>query len=559
MKKKILGAALGSCVHVGGLYHFLELAQSEGYQTVSLGPAVSVERLVEHVTKEKPDLVAVSYRLTPRAAAVLFKELKEGIRHRGIKGVRFVFGGTGPVAESARRAGLFERVFSDRDPLPEIIAYLRGEKEGGSEARYAPDLLGRIKESDPYPLLRHHFGLPTLKETIAGAKAIAQAGVLDIISIGPDQNAQEHFFHPEKMDRAQNGAGGVPIRKPEDLEAIYASSRCGNYPLVRCYSGTIDLLRWAEMSIRTIHNAWAAIPLCWYNVMDGRSGVPLRESIQQKQEAMRWYAARGIPVEVNEAHQWSLREAHDSLAVAMAFLAAYNAKKMGVKDYVAQYMFNTPPGTSPRMDIAKMLAKKELIESLHDTRFTSFTEVRAGIAHFSSVAEVAQGQLAASAVISLALKPHILHVVGYSEGDHAALPEEVIHSCRIVHGVLRNCLQGLPDMGLDPEVRKRKNELIAEARVLLQALVDLASALSKDPWTDAEALARAIKEGLLDAPHFRGNPHLCGKISTRLIDGAWYAIEDATGKILREAERTRAVLENISMPPTEGSDGHDNP
>jgi methylmalonyl-CoA mutase cobalamin-binding subunit len=546
MKKKILGAALGSCVHVGGLHHFLELARAEGYETESLGPAVSVERLLDRIQKQKPDLVAVSYRLTPEAAAALFKEMKEGMDRKGMRGVRIVFGGTPPAAETARKAGLFERVFSDRDPLPEIIAYLRGEKETDGEARYAAELLGRTKESYPYPLLRHHFGRPTLQETVAGAKAIAEARVLDVISIGPDQNAQEHFFHPEKMDQAQDGAGGVPLRKPEDLTAIYENSRCGNYPLVRCYSGTRDLLLWAEMSLRTIHNAWAAIPLCWYNVMDGRSGVPLKESILEKQEAIRWHAGRGIPVEVNESHQWSLREAHDSLAVAMAFLAAYNAKKMGVEHYVAQYMFNTPPGTSPCMDLGKMLAKKELIESLHDERFTSFTEVRAGIAHFSSVPEVAQGQLAASAVVSLALEPHILHVVGYSEGDHAAYPDEVVHSCNIIHGTLKNCLEGMPDMKSDPQVQKRKQELIGEARVLLRGLSELGHGTEGDPWTDAEVLARAVKVGLLDTPHFKGNPHLCGKISTRLIEGAWYAVDDATGRIIPEEERTRSVLDKIS-------------
>jgi hypothetical protein len=97
------------------------------------------------------------------------------------------------------------------------------------------------------------------------------AGVLDVISLGPDQNAQEHFFHPEEMDHSQDGAGGVPLRNPDDLEAIYLRSRCGNYPLVRCYAGTRDLIRWAEMSVKLINNAWGAIPLCWYSVIDGRS------------------------------------------------------------------------------------------------------------------------------------------------------------------------------------------------------------------------------------------------------------------------------------------------
>ena len=61
---------------------------------------------------------------------------------------------------------------------------------------------------------------------------------------------------------------------------------------------------------------------------------------------MRWYAERGIPVESNEAHHWSMREAHDTVAVVMAYLGAYNAKAMGVQTYVAQYMFGSPATTS---------------------------------------------------------------------------------------------------------------------------------------------------------------------------------------------------------------------
>jgi hypothetical protein len=401
----------------------------------------------------------------------------------------------------------------------------------------------RIQQKYPYPLLRHHFGRPSLAETIAGAKEIAASGLLDIISLGPDQGAQEHFFHPEEMDTAQDGAGGAPLRKPADMEAIYAASRRGNYPLMRCYSGTRDLLKWAEMSVKTIHNAWGAIPLCWYSVMDGRSQRSLAEAIAENQQTMRWYAERNIPVEVNESHQWSLRDAHDSLAVCMAFLAAYNAKKMGVRHYVSQLMFNTPPGTSAAMDIAKMLAKTELIESLRDEHFTVFREVRAGIAHFSAHPDVAKGQLAASAVISLALKPHILHVVGFSEGDHAVFPKEIIESCNIIHGVLYNCLDDLPDMAGDPVVQKRKMQLLEEADVLLEAVKKIGANFGgdSDPWSDPQVIEKAIQTGLLDTPHFRGNPHLCGKIITRLIEGAWYAVDSETGNVLSEKARVARI------------------
>jgi methylmalonyl-CoA mutase cobalamin-binding subunit len=551
MKKKILAAALGTCVHVGGLHHFLKLAEAEGYETVSLGPAVSPERLVQEIEKQHPTLVAVSYRLTPEVAFSLFQELKRLLIARHIAGVRFVFGGTPPVAEVARQSNLFEMAFSGKESLQDIKAYLRGSRGGEVGHHFAHDLLSRIAQKYPYPLLRHHFGRPSLEETITGVKQIAEAEVLDVISLGTDQNAQEHFFHPEEMDHTQDGAGGVPVRKPEDLRAIYQASRCGNYPLLRCYSGTRDLLKWAAMSVETINNAWAAIPLCWYSVMDGRSQRSLFDAITENQQIMRWYAEHGIPVEVNESHQWSLRDAHDSLAVVMAFLAAYNAKKMGVRHYVAQYMFNTPPGTSPQMDLAKMLAKKELIEGLQDENFTAYTEVRAGIAHFSSNPLIAKGQIAASAVTSLSLKPHILHVVGFSEGDHATYPEELIESCSIVHGVLFDCLHGLPDMSRDAKVMQRKKELLAEADVLLGALRTFGVEITDDPWADARVLSLAIQQGLLDAPHFRGNPHLYGKITTRLIDGAWVAVDETTGNILKEEERVRKIFEQGSLLPSE--------
>jgi methylmalonyl-CoA mutase cobalamin-binding subunit len=555
--KKILGAALGSCVHVAGLHHFLKLAEAEGFAVRFLGPAVPIETLVRAIREEQPTLTAVSYRLMPEAAAPLFRELAEALARAGLGNVRMVFGGTPPVAEVARKTGLFEKTFDGREPLRAITAYLHGGAEREPERRFAATLLERIGEAQPYPLLRHHFGLPSLETTIAGAREIAEAEVLDVLSIGPDQNAQEHFFHPEDMDRDRAGAGGVPLRTPGDLRAIFEATRRGNFPLVRCYSGTRDLLRWAEMSRETIRNAWAAIPLCWYDVLDGRSRRPLDEAIRENQEAMRWHAERGIPVEVNEAHQWSLREAHDSLAVAMAFLAAYSAKAMGVGHYVAQYMFNTPPGTTPRMDLAKMLAKMELIGTLEDGSFVSYRQVRAGIAHFAAEPSIAQGQLAASAAISLALRPHILHVVGFSEGDHAALPDEVVRSCRMAHGVLQDCLEGLPDMTIDPVVQARKEKLKGEARILLAALSRLGADSGSDPWTDPVLLAYAVGIGLLDTPHFKGTAGFRGEIVTRLLDGGWDCVDPETGAPVSEEVRTERILK--AAPPLGSPPSRRNP
>ena len=454
---------------------------------------------------------------------------------------KLIFGGTPPVAALAKESGIFDRVFDGSEPVGEIRSFLSGTLRIVWKINDTHDLIGRINQKYPYPILRHHFGRPTIEETIEGIREIALSGVLDVISIGPDQNAQEHFFRPEGMEPNQTGAGGVPVRTNKDMEALYEASRCGNFPLMRCYAGTKDLLKWGKMSVKTIHNAWAAIPLCWYSVLDGRSNRNLEEAIAENQSVMKWYALQNIPVEVNESHQWSLRDAHDSLAVAMAFLAAYNAKKMGVRNYVAQFMFNTPPGTMPTMDIAKMAAKLELIRELEDETFTVYREVHAGIAHFSSQPAIAKGQLATSALISLALKPHILHVVGYSEGDHATLPGELIESCRIVHRVLQDCKEGLPDMLSDLKIITRKGQLVHEAKMLLESFKFLGDN-SDDPMSDPFVIARAIREGIIDTPHFKGNHLLCGEIITGLINGAWYAIDPSTGEPIDEESRVMRIF-----------------
>jgi len=249
------------------------------------------------------------------------------------------------------------------------VDYLKQQKYPDKKRQFAQTLVGRIRQHQPFPLLRHHLGLKTLEETIEAAHKIALSEELDVLSIAPDQNAQEYLFRPQAMPTSGSGAGGVPIRKPQDLRAIYEATRCGNFPILRCYAGTRNLIQWAEMSVKMINIAWGAIPLFWYSELDKRSERPLIEAIRENQKTIRWYAERMVPVEVNDSHQWSLRDAHDAVAVAVAFLAAYNAKSLGVRYYVSQYMLNTPPETSPIMDLAKMLAKIEMIEGLHDENF----------------------------------------------------------------------------------------------------------------------------------------------------------------------------------------------
>lgn len=546
-KRLVLGAALGQCVHIAGLSHFLRLCEEEGFNTLNLGPAAQPAKLLDSISKHEPEIVAVSFRLTPEDILPLLEELNKGLEKLPSRPKMF-FGGTPPVAELVRRSGIFDEVFDGSEEVEKIRAKISGKDRKQAQEIFPGTLLERIEYLYPYPLIRHHYGEPSLYATVEGAGKIADARVMDVLSIGPDQNAQEFFFNPSMMDRKQDGAGGVPLRKKEDLERIFQATRRGNYPLLRCYSGTNDLVRWADMLAATINIAWGAVPLCWYSALDGRSRKELREAIREKQEAMRHYADLEIPVEVNESHQWSLRDAHDSLAVATAYLSAYNAKKVGVKTFILQMMFNNPPSTAPHMDLAKMLAKLEMVTSLEDGTFKVLREVRAGIASLPSDPDLAKGHMSASAAYSMMLRPHILHVVGFSEGYKVVTPDVLIESCRIARGAINLALKGSFEPVRDGKIEKRKNDLVAGAMFILEAMKRLSNR-EKDPLSSPDVIACAIESGILDTPHFKGLPNLKGEVMTACVDGGWDAVCPSTGRAMGEEERIRRLdLEHHRRP-----------
>jgi len=538
--KTVVAAALGECVHVAGVMNFLRLAEAAGWRTVFLGPAVPVDAVIAAAKAEKADLVGVSYRLTPETGERLLAEFAESADDLHSQGVRFAFGGTPPVAERARALGFFERVFDGSEPPEVALAYLKGQAdEQAVESNYPQNTVERILWKSPYPLLRHHFGLPTMQESLRGVEQIAAAGALDVISLGIDQDAQENFFHPERQNPRRRGAGGVPVRSAEDYRALFAASRRGNYPLLRTYSGTDDFIRLAEMYVDTINIAWCAIPLFWFNQMDGRGPWELEGSIREHQQVMAWYGSRGIPVELNEPHHWGMRDAPDSVFATAAYLSAYNARAFGVRDYIAQLMFNSPPGHSDAMDLAKMLAVLELIEPLQGPDFHIWKQTRTGLLSYPLDPAAARAHLAASVYLQMALKPHIIHVVGHTEADHAATADDVIEACGLARRAIENAVRGAPDMTADPAVQARKEHIKEDVRAILQAIANLAPEKA-EPLADPVALARAVQNGILDAPQLRNNRFARGAIQTRISNGACVAVDEA-GRPLSEAARLAAL------------------
>ena len=543
-KGLVMAGSIGSCVHVAGAVHFLNLAADAGYETAFLGPANSIDAVLEQVRARRPAIVSLGFRLTPANVVPLIRELMVKSKTLDAQPA-WLFAGTGPVAREAEALGFFDVIFDGAEDMDDCISYLRTgarQKDGGAEL-FAQTLADRIRQKKPYPLLRHHFGLPSFEETLEGVAQIAQARVLDVISLGIDQNTQQFFFSPARRNAQMDGAGGVPVQSEENFVRLKEASRWGNHPLMRCYSGTADVLPFADVLRRTIDNAWCAVPLCWYNELDGRGARKLEQAMRESQALMRWHGERNIPVELNEPHHWGLRDAHDVISVAMAYVSAHNAKKYGVLDYVAQFMFNIPSAMSFSMDLAKVLAQIELAESLASPEFRVYREVRAGLPFLSGDPDVAKGQLAASTALAMNVAPHIIHVVGYSEAEHAATPEVVIESCCIVRGVVRSTLYGNANAALDPAVQERKRELIEEARELLNFIREEYQTVSADPLGDAAVLSDCIRRGILDAPHIVKNDEFRGDLTTRMFEGKCLAYDCASGRFPSERERLRRLME----------------
>lgn len=546
-KKTVIAGALGECVHVAGVTNFLRLAEAAGWRTVFLGPAVSVEEMIAAAYREKADMIGVSYRLTPETGERLLGQFAEAASDLHERGVRFAFGGTPPVVERARRLGFFERAFDGSEPSEAILAYLKGgQTEAAGEADFPQSTIKRIEWKSPYPILRHHFGLPSMEETIEGIERIAEAQALDVISLGTDQDAQENFYHPERQDPRRRGAGGVPVRSEEDYQALYAASRRGNFPLLRTYSGTDDFIRLAEMYVRTINIAWCAIPLFWFNQMDGRGPWDLEGSIREHQRVMQWYGEHNIPVELNEPHHWGMRDAPDVVFVVSAYLSAYNARAFGVKDYIAQLMFNSPPGLSDAMDLAKMLAVMDMILPLERQDFKVWKQTRIGLLSHPLDPDAARGHLAAATYLQMALKPHIYHIVGHTEADHAATADDVIEASKIARRAIENAVRGAPDMTADPAISWRREQLVREANLLLDAIATLSGPGVDDPFTDPATLTRAVTNGLMDAPQLRNNKYGRGMIRTSIVDGA-NVVVDENGRAIDEQERISNLVQQRSI------------
>jgi len=188
------------------------------------------------------------------------------------------------------------------------------------------------------------------------------------------------------------------------------------------------------------------------------------------------------------------------------------------------------------MDIAKSLAKKELIESLKSESFIPVTMVRPGLMSFPADPHMSMGQLVSSLFTASYLQPQIVHVVAYCEATKRATPVEIIESVKMVKHAMSEAAKGLPDFSKDDKIERHKEFLKNESATILEAM----ESIKISSLTSPETIYAAINAGILDAPGLRKMSVAKGKTTTATIDGATFAV-DENNEVIDERTRLKKL------------------
>jgi uncharacterized protein (TIGR01319 family) len=645
-KRRVLNCSIDPCVHTLGVERFAEWLESKGigYIAIKLGPAVTIDELIDKIRESKAEVVTFSYRLGDLHVDEIIEELVEKVYKYDLQpeksGIRYCFGGLRPAANLVRAMtglpiledrfsppedrhfnlekiaeeykdnekfqGFFEIVVDDYVTMEELEYFAQKKiRVAREKIKWSDDLLERIKQVrqlENRPIIRAHIGAAaeTIEPTVEGTREISEAGALEIVSLAPDQASQAFLAKfvrgEEDPEKYRKGEGGAPIRSKEDLRRLKEATQCGNYPMIRIYSGTDELVELAKIFEETLHMPFPAVPVFFYNRLDGRGPLSILDGITEHFDTMRWWASIDKPLEINDPHQWQLRRCSDDMYVTDHILCGIIALKMGIKNYVMQLMFDLPPEINPRYDLAKMKAAFELIEPL--TRHFDFNiikETRGGLSSFPPNLDKAKSHLAMTTYWQMFMDPDIIHVVSYCEAHHDAKAEDIIASCDITKQTVEEYYRTpLPEVWQLPDVIARKEELKKgamynifhlalmggyEGKVNLDNFFDYAAtpeeaAQRKNPaeremnyetmlldFADeknypsgqcdiisADNLDLALQVGLFQAPQVTvidKRYELAGMCKTKMVDGTCRIDEFCLEKVKDEIERVDKVRERF--------------
>lgn len=599
-----VATSLANDPHTEGMHNASKIAALGGIDSAILPPSLDYSAFYDAINKHNPKYIGLSYRQNENVAV---DELFKVVNYFYLTGlvkpeddIKILFAGlpkTIQILESKilelplkvmlcknspnvlervtetvdffeiklGRESIINQVYEELVPKGiEIFDQLADEAIRNDDYKNEPplnvpspkacmDYVTRIREAQ-FPVLRSHFGIPApdIRPTIEGIRELALARVLDEISLGSSDLSQRYFGHPKKFEELKND-GGVPYKDFNDLVALYQASRTGNFPAVKPYCHVTDLVKFVHQCLDAgmLRGGHQAVPLFWFNELDGRGSTLVRESIKEHFACVRELAQAGIPVEMNDPNQWSSRWAHDTVIVASYALISAVMSMCGVQNMVFQMQFNKPKETGDYADLAKMSAGMEMANRITLGRPNPagiFRETRTGIESLSSDMELAKWQLARSTFLQMCLDPHIIHIVSYCEANYAARPADIIDSSRLIRRavrIFRNNKEEILKYTEDPIVTERKQFLVEECTELVTEIAKIhpdfkpcrVEYMAKY-LGNADVLATAIEQKMISAPGVM-NDRYKGNFSTKAMQyGMINVVDDYVNpRIVTEKER----------------------
>ena len=604
-----VATSLAQDPHTEGMHNASKIAALDGIGSFILPPSLDYQAFYDAIDKYIPRYIGLSYRQNEDVAVhELFKVINFFSETGLVKkddDVKIIFAGLpktiqvleGKVNElplpvylckaspiilervtetvdffeiTHNREKIIAQVHEELEPRGiDIINQLADEAIRGDDYKNEPplevpsiaamnDYIVRIKESQ-FPVLRSHFGIPdkTILPTVEGIKELANARVLDELSLGSSDLSQRYFGHPEMFDRMKND-GGVPYKTYQDLVTLFQASRRGNYPGVKPYCHVTDLVNFVHQSLdagmlRGVHQA---VPLYWFNELDGRGPAEIRPNIREHFAAVRELAKEGIPVEMNDPNQWSSRWAHDTIIVTSYALISAVMTMCGVQNMVLQMQFNKPKETGDYADLAKMQAGLEMARTISMGRKNPapiWRETRTGIESLSADMTRAKWQLARSTFLQMCFDPHIIHIVSYCEANYAARPADIIDSSKLIRRAVRIFRENKEDVLKEvnsPIVKDRKDYLIKESCFLLNEIAKLHPGYRPVPMTDLaqflgneDVIASSIEKKLMTAPGIINEKYRGDFITKPLKYGMINLVDDYLNpRVMTEKERLCGLI-----------------
>lgn len=603
-----VATSLANDPHTEGMHNASKIAALDGIDSLILPPSLDYQAFYDAIDKYKPRYIGLSYRQNEEVAIHELFKILNYFRETGLvkstDDVKIIFAGlpkTIQILEDKKndfpmpvylckaspiilervtetvdffeivhdREKIIKQVHEELEPKGiDIFNQLADEAVRGDDYKNEPpldipsipamnDYILRIKESK-FPVLRSHFGIPApdIKPTVEGIRELANARVIDELSLGSSDLSQRYFGHPEMFDKLKND-GGVPYKTYQDLVTIYQASRCGNFPGVKPYCHVVDLVNFVHQCLDAgmLKGVHQAVPLYWFNELDGRGPAGVRPNIREHFAAVRELAKCGIPVEMNDPNQWSSRWAHDTIIVTSYALVSAVMTMCGVQNMVLQMQFNKPKETGDYADLAKMSAGLEMARLISLGRPNPapiFRETRTGIESLSADMNRAKWQLARSTFLQMCMDPHIIHIVSYCEANYAARPADIIDSSRLIRRAVRIFRENKEDVMKEvdsPIVKERKEYLMKESTYLLNEIAKLHPAYKPVPITamaqylgDEDVIASSIEKKLMTAPGIINEKYRGDFITKPLKYGMIDLVDDYNHpRVITEKERLLTI------------------